>query len=308
MASNHTRTRTLLTIGALLVVLALGPLALHVMQKRHNRLPFNIVERYPLGEPTVSGEVFASTAAAIVEHELSGPTGWRPNDFVLWSHRLWADNNANRQLGIIQAVRECTRVFKDHLTKVSATTYDPNLVAADTALRNDATKFWLPSAESRFREGARALREYVSGLKTTPPASKPMNRRNVELIRLFQSWTDLLGDAHASLFKQQEEDGSAVATWRTDDYFYHTQGFAHVLHHLALALKREYETELVDRPTVVSLLDEVTEALGRAATLKPLIVLDSSPDGLFANHRRNLDAYIVEARQKMYTIREELEK
>jgi hypothetical protein len=29
---------------------------------------------------------------------------------------------------------------------------------------------------------------------------------------------------------------------------------------------------------------------------------------VLANHRRNLDTYITEARQKMYSIREELEK
>jgi len=48
--------------------------------------------------------------------------------------------------------------------------------------------------------------------------------------------------------------------------------------------------------------------LGFAARLKPLIVFDGRSDGLLANHRRNLDAYITEARQKMYSIREELEK
>jgi hypothetical protein len=42
--------------------------------------------------------------------------------------------------------------------------------------------------------------------------------------------------------------------------------------------------------------------------MKPLIVLNDSPIGIFANHRRNLDAYISEARQKMYSIREELER
>jgi hypothetical protein len=42
--------------------------------------------------------------------------------------------------------------------------------------------------------------------------------------------------------------------------------------------------------------------------MKPLIVLNGSPDGLLANHRRNLDAYISEARQKMYSIREELQQ
>jgi hypothetical protein len=36
--------------------------------------------------------------------------------------------------------------------------------------------------------------------------------------------------------------------------------------------------------------------------------MNGSPDGIFANHRRNLDAYITEARQKMYSIREELQR
>jgi hypothetical protein len=298
----------LLVIGLLAVLAAAGPIVLHYGQKRHDRLPFDVAERYPPDRPIASGEVYASTVVAIMDHELSSPTGWRPNDFVLWGPALWADNNANRQLGIIQAVRESVRVLKDHLTKVSATEYDPNLVRADTAFRNDATKFWLPSAESKFREGNRALRKYVAGLTADPPTSKPLTRRNVELIRLFQTWTDLLGDAHANLFKEREAGGGAVPMWRTDDYFYHAQGFAHVMHHLILAVEREYRQDLESRPTLEALIREVGEALGRAAVMKPLIVLDGGPAGLLANHRRNLDAYVVEARQKMYSIREELEK
>ena len=49
-------------------------------------------------------------------------------------------------------------------------------------------------------------------------------------------------------------------------------------------------------------------ALGKAAVLKPLIVFNGAPDGIFANHRRNLDTYVAEARQKMYSIREELQR
>jgi hypothetical protein len=56
------------------------------------------------------------------------------------------------------------------------------------------------------------------------------------------------------------------------------------------------------------LIEECAAALYQAATLKPLVVLDGDPASVFANHRRNLDAYINEARQKMYSIREELEK
>jgi len=292
----------------LVVALLAAPIVLHVTQKAHDRLPFSVSERYPPGAPFVPGEVFASTLAALVERELSGGSGWRPNDFALWGPGLWADNNANRQRGIILAVRESTRVLKDHLTKVSATQYDENLVRADTAFRNDMERLWLPSAESKLREGAGALRAYVDGLHTDPPSSKPIAGRNMELIRLLQTWSDMLGDAHGSLLKDEEPDGGRVPITRGDDYYYHAQGVAHALHHLTLAVQREYADDFTNRRALQELLAEVAGALGRAADTKPLVVLDGGAAGLLANHRKNLDVYVVEARQKMYSIREELEK
>ncbi len=293
--------RSLVVLVAL-AIFPIGPLVLHFGQKRHNVLGFDVDAAYPLERTIAGGEAFATTLAALVERELDGVTGWRPNDLFFWGPGLWADNNSNRQLGIIQAARESARVLRDHLTKVSSTEYDANLVAADTMLRNDERRFWFPSAESRFRDGADGLRRYVAGLEATPPASKPINRRNVELIRLFQIWSDLLGDAHANLLR---DDPPFLAT---DDYFYHAQGFAHVMHHLTRAVRREYAADLASRPSVLELFDHVADSLGRSAAMKPVVVLDGSPAGLMANHRRNLDAYIVDARQLMYSIREELEK
>jgi hypothetical protein len=285
-----------------LLLLAGAPLALHFAQKRHNVLPFDVDAAYPADRPLVGGEAFADTLAALVEHELESPAGWRPNDFFLWGPALGPDNNASRQLGIIQAVRESTRVFRDHLTKVSATEYDPNLVEADTRFRNDERKFWFPSAETAFREGVAALRRYVAGLAAVPPTSKPINHRNVELIRLFQVWSDLLGDAHGTLLRED------APFFRTDDFFYHAQGQAHAMVHLTRAVRREYSADLAGRIAVHELLDRIVDSLGRAAVMKPVAVLDGDPEGIFANHRRNLDAYIVDARQLMYSIREELEK
>src|SRR5512138_2450992 len=93
-------------IPAVLVALLIaGPLLLHFSQRRHNVLNFNIDTVYPPQATIVGGEVIASVLAAIMEHELYSSTGWSPNDFVLWGPTLWADNNSNRQLGIILAVR-----------------------------------------------------------------------------------------------------------------------------------------------------------------------------------------------------------
>ncbi|MBP1686679.1 MAG: hypothetical protein H6Q33_2822 [Deltaproteobacteria bacterium] len=304
--TDDTRTgwrRWGITVTVVIVLLCLaGPLVMHFGQKRHNRLAWDVQARFPSSQQITGGEVFASTIVVIMEHELNGITGWRPNDFVLWGPRLWADNNANRQLGILQAVRESVRVFKDHLTKVSSNEYDSNLVAADTAFRNDAEKLWLPSAESKIHEGVRHLQAYVDGLRSTPPRSRPINQRNIELIRLFQAWGDLLGDAHANLYREPE------SAWRTDDDFYRAQGFAHAISYLVRAVGREYQHEFDTKPVIRTLFDEVADALGQAAVMKPLIIFDGRPDGIFANHRRNLDGFITEARQKIYSIREELEK
>jgi hypothetical protein len=272
-------------------------LLLHLAQVRHNRIEFD-----PEIPEARAGERFAAALIAVMDQELEAITGWRPNDFFLWGPAIFADNNANRQLGIISAVRETVRVFKDHLTKVSSDSYDPNLVQADTLFRNDAERLWIPSAESRFRDGVKAMRAYVAGLRADPPTSKPLNRRNVEAIRLFQTWTDMLGNAHATLYR----DG--VPFSRTDDLFYHAQGAAHVMYHVMRALQVEYRDELATRPILNTLFDEVIGALAHAAVLKPIVILDGGPQSIFANHRRNLDAYIGEARQKMYSIREELEK
>lgn len=280
---------------------------LWIAQGRHDRLPLALDAQYPPGQQFQPGEIFASTLIAIMEHELHGGSGWRPNDFFLWGPTLWADDNANRQLGILQAVRESMRVFKDHLTKVSSNEYDPDLLEADTLFRNDAKKLWFPSAESRFSRAIGKLRDYVAGLRDSSQRSRPITTRNVELVRLFQAWTDLLGDAHANLYKEREVDGSSV-WWHIDDYFYHAQGYAHVMYALLQALKREYHQLLSVKPVMQDLFDEASAALRNAALMNPLVILNGRPSGVFANHRRNLDTYISEARQKMYSIREELEK
>jgi hypothetical protein len=302
------RNRLLIVAAALLLIWIGGNLALHFGLKHHDRLDYDINQVFPPDKPVPPGEIYASTLAAIMDHELHTGFGWRPNDFFLWGPKVAADNNSDRQLGIIQAIRETTRVFKDHLTKVSSNQYDPNLVIADTDFRNDAEKWILPSPEGKYDDGIAHLRAYIAGLHTTPPSSRELNTRAVELVRLVQTWTDLLGDAHANLYRTAKDDGSPVHSWDCDHYFYHSQGYAHVMYHMMQALEREYAGQLKDDPVLKTMFDESIDALGKAALLKPLVVMDGSPDGLFANHRRNLDAYITEARQKMYSIREELER
>ena len=293
-------------LGTVLLAFLVGSIALHFSQKAHNRIHLVLEEEFPPDKSHVPGEILATVLARIMEHELDSTFGWRPNDFFLWGPAIWADNNANRQMGIIHGIRETMRVYRDNLTKVSANVYDPNLVEADTMFRNDEKKLFFPSAESRFSKGVAHLERYVEGLHADPPTSRLLNKRIIELIKLFEAWTDLLGDGHANLYREQERDGGPVRTWKTDNYFYVAQGYAHVMYYMMQAVRHEYGEDL--KGSVEFLFDEVLDALDTAHTLKPLVVLDGSPAGLFANHRRILDSYISEARDKMFSIREELEK
>jgi hypothetical protein len=298
--------RVAIGVGVAVALLVAINLALHFGQISHDRLGLDLDQEFPSGKPFVPGEIYATSLAAIMDHELHTGFGWRPNDLWPWSMHVMADNNANRQLGIIIALRESMRVFRDALTKVSSNEYDNNLMIADTDFRNDARRWIFPSAESRYEDGIRHLRTYIEGLHNDPPTSRELNQRNSELVKLFQAWTDLLGDAHAQLYRSVKDDGSPVRSWDVDDYFYEAQGYAHVMCYLLQAIKREYHQALTTKPVLAQLIDEAIDPLGKAAAMKPLIVMNGSPDGIFANHRRNLDAYIMEARQKMYSIRDEL--
>jgi hypothetical protein len=294
--------------GAVVVLWFVTVLALHFGQIRHDRLDYQVDQAFPPDKPFIAGEIYAATLAELMDHELHTGFGWRPNDFFLWGPYLWADNNSNRQMGIIIAVRETMRVFKDHLTKISSNEYDPNLLIADTDFRNDSEKWILPSAESKYEDGIKHLRMYVAGLHANPQTSSVLNQRNVELVRLFQSWTDMLGDGHAMLYRTRKPDGSPIYPWNDDDYFYQAQGYAHVMYYMMQAVIREYDQIQKTKPVLTTLMQDTLDPLQKAATMKPLIVLDGSTTGILANHRRNLDAYINEARQKMYSIREELER
>jgi hypothetical protein len=294
--------------GVALALLIAINLALHFGQIYHDRLPFDADRAFPPGKPFFAGEIYATTMAEIVDHELHSGFGWRPNDLFIWGPTLMADNNASRQIGIIMAMRETSRVFKDDLTKISSNEYDPNLVIADTDLRNDAERWILPAPESKYEDAVQHLRLYVAGLHANLQTSRELNQRNVELVTLFEAWGDLLGDAHAMLYMQTNPDGGPVRAWQDDDYFYHAQGYAHVMYYMLIAVKREYHQTQAVKPVIEQLMDETLTPLQKAATMKPLIVLDGSETGIFANHRHNLDAYISEARQKMYSIREELER
>ena len=81
--------------GALVAIWFVAVLALHFGQIRHDRLDYQVDRAFPPEKPFISGEIYATTLAELMDHELHSGFGWRPNDFFLWGPHV----TGRQQLG-----------------------------------------------------------------------------------------------------------------------------------------------------------------------------------------------------------------
>ncbi len=237
----------------------------------------------------IPGVTFVETMIKLMDYELHGRfLGWRPNDMVIG--RV-TDNINNYQLGILEAIRFTTFRLKDSLTRMGdADTYDPDLELALNLFMNRATLFWFPSAENSYEEAIDHLKRFVVKLKAGQRNFYP----RIDNFRLLMStYKDLLGNVNRSLIV------SPVSWFKVDDYFYYAKGMSHVFYELLRVVRVQYENQLKSTLTALELVDEIIHELYRTEEMDPWIILDSDLDGIFANHRANLNAPLSEAAHLM---------
>jgi hypothetical protein len=237
----------------------------------------------------IPGVTFVETMIKIMEYELEGRfLGWRPNDMVFG--RL-TDNINNYQLGVLEAIRFTTFRLKDSLTRMGdADSYDPDLEQALNLFMNRATLFWFPSAETAYGEAVQHLKRFVAKLKAGQRSLYP----RVDNFRLLMTtYKDLLGNVNRSLIM------SPVSWFKVDDSFYYAKGMAHVYYELLRVVRVMYESQLKSTLNALELVDEIIHELYRVEEMDPWIILDSDLDGIFANHRANLNAPLSEAMHLM---------
>ena len=115
------------------------------------------------------------------------------------------------------------------------------------------------------------------------------------MIPLLRAYENLLGSCDDQLIRHYEDDGTEVSWFRTDDYFYYAKGVATAMHSILEAVAVDFATAIETRRGT-EILHHALEALSHATHIDPLIILDSSPDGILANHRANMAAPISHAR------------
>ncbi|MBW1975749.1 MAG: DUF2333 family protein [Deltaproteobacteria bacterium] len=242
----------------------------------------------------IPGVTFVETMIRLMDYELNGRfLGWRPNDLIIGR---FTDNVNNFQLGVLEAMRFTTLRLKDSLTRLGeADAYDRDLEDALNLFMNKATQFWFPSAESQYKEAVGHLKKFLQKLKT---GERRFYYRTDNLLALIVSYSDLLGNVNRTLIMDKHPDGRPVSWFETDDAFYYAKGVAHVMYEILKVVRVGFKEQLVTIDAV-EIMDEILHELHRAEKMDPWIILDGDLDGLFANHRANLNAPLSEAAHLM---------
>lgn len=266
-----------------------------------------------------AGVVFSDTLIIMVNNMLES---WLPNDLLYPT--IWLDNPQNFQLGQLEVVRYSTRVLRDKLSRQRTTDkIDPAADRAFTDFSNNPELWIFPSAESKFRDGVKALEKYRAGLKAGTSNFYP---RADNLIELLDQLTSLLGGENTRLsnaprdwglrlseetagdrYTEGEKMQKVKVSWtKIDDNFYHARGVAYALRQVMIAVQWEF-ADILRIKRSNELLDNVIEELA-LANFEPLMVLNGSRDSIFANHSLKLMATLENVRQKLINLQHMLER
>lgn len=239
--------------------------------------------------PRVKGVAFLDAMIKPMEFELKRRAwGWRPNDLIEFT-----DNVNNLQLGVLEATRRATRMLAERISRTGTTNVlDENLERAMNCFMIAPDSFMLPSAESKYGEGLKELKAYRERLLS---GEADFYTRADNLIPLLVAFADLLGSCDENLVRATEKSGKPVSTFAADNYFYYAKGVAVAILPILEAVSEDFEETLTTR-RATDVLAHAIHSCHEASRLEPLVVMESDLDGIFANHRANMAAYISHAR------------
>jgi hypothetical protein len=246
-------------------------------------------EHDALDEARAKGVAFVGATVSALNYELNERFwGWRRNDLIRFT-----DNVENMQLGVLEVVRRTTVTLAERISRYGVTdAIDKNLENAMNWLMIKPDRYWLPSAEEKYNDSLKELREYAERLEK---GKARFYIRADNLIPLLVSFSDLVGGCDENLVKSKEEDGSPVSWFKVDDSFYYAKGVARAMAEILHAVREDFSKVLEARHGV-DLLQHAIHACEVASELEPWLVTDAPLDGVLANHRADMAAPISHAR------------
>jgi len=255
---------------------------------------------------SVPGMMFTSTLINLLQTEFDRPFGgYRPDNVMWFGGIVPMDNVESFQKGVVEVVQRTVIYLKERVSRAGGGSdeFDELLVKASESLNYKKESIFL--TRWQFKEGLGQLKAYRDNLKI----SSRFVVRTDSLYDLLRIYRDLLGDTHKNLAKWQEKDGSPVSTFDTDNYYYMGLGQAYATLALMRAAEVEFK-EILEMKGCMIYMKELETSLAYATDPNPpWIILDGSVNAQFwPNHRSNLETHINDARFKLVSMMDNINR
>ena len=258
--------------------------------------------------PVEDGASYAvATAAGLIDREVD-QNGWPANDPFFYPGTA-LDNMPNFQRGIIAALGRFAVDMTDQIGRTRGSSQaDPDLDKAAGLLKYSPTVWifdpstsWAPTAssESQYRAARRALLAYNEKLVSHQAV---FERRADNLLSTLDRFAADVGSASAILDQQIRDHSGDFVDFRADDVFYNAKGKIYAYAMLFRALGKDFAKVIADKDLKAA-WDQTAASLIEGATLKPLVIINGRPDGLFLpNHLAVEGFYLLRARTQLREI------
>ena len=280
------------------------------------------------GEP-VKGFVTTETLIQVTEILLEKQGGYLSNDVV--PPGVLLDNIPNWEFGVITQVRDLARALRNDFSRSQTqSTEDPDLSVADPHFHYDTDSWILPSTESEYRSGIKALKRYLGRLSKVQEQDAQFYTRADNLrdwlaivekrlgslsqrlsasVGQIRINTDLQGDPAAQQSTAKPGILEVKTPWlELDDVFYEARGSTWALIHFLRAVEIDFREVLEDKNALVSLRQIIRELEGTQGTVWSPMILNGTGFGFLANHSLVMASYISRANAALIDLRSLLEQ
>ncbi|MCR8916096.1 DUF2333 family protein [Marinobacter panjinensis] len=279
--------------------------------REHTRAVATEMQREP-----VTGFATTVTMIRVAETLLEKPGGYVSND--MFPPGLWLDNMPNWEFGVLVQLRDFSRAMRRDISRSqSQSAEDRDLVIAEPQLHFDSGSWALPSTETEYRRGIKALHSYLDRLSRPDQPDAQFFARADNLANWLGDLETRLGSLSRTLGESvgkasvsdavsninpddplsEDTMGEEVKTsWtKIDDVFYEARGSAWALLHIFRAIEVDFRKVLNDKNALASAKQIIIELEGTQGEMWSPVILNGSGFGVLANHSLTMAAYLSRA-------------
>lgn len=259
--------------------------------------------------PSPDASQAVATAVALLEREIDR-NGWVPNlPFFYPMSSVGADDMSHYQAGIVAALHRFALELSDQIGRIRGSSeVDADLDEAAGLLRyppdiwyvdSGATALLTTPSHDQYRTALRALRRYNQRVAS---GEATFDRRSDNLLAALDRIALDLGSMSATLDDRIADRNWTAIDFDADDRFYAAKGRLYAYYLILRDLKADF-AEVIAARDLERPWAEMLISMGRAATLRPLIILNGAPDGLAApNHLGSMGFQLLRARTQLREI------